>query len=73
MLSFTHFLYLSLKARIILCCIRGRSDEALEVMELCDQLKNESVVGMDIAGDEGSFVDQDSSNYFTIFIIRTII
>ena len=49
------------QALIILCCIRGRGQEALGVMELCHKFKNEGVVAIDIAGDEGSFVDKDNS------------
>ena len=41
---------------MILCCIRGRPQEALETLKICEEFRNEGVVGMDIAGDEAMIV-----------------
>lgn len=49
-----------IKARLILCCIRGRADECMEVLNLCEMFRNEGVVGMDIAGDEASIAESGS-------------
>ncbi|XP_059092869.1 adenosine deaminase-like [Tigriopus californicus] len=50
----------SIKARLILCCMRGRPDECIEVLRLCEMFRNEGVVGMDIAGDEASICESGS-------------
>ena len=44
---------------MILCCIRGMSEEfARDTLRLCEMFRGEGgVVGIDIAGDEGSCND----------------
>ncbi len=45
---------------MILCCIRGRPDnEWRETLELCDKYREQGVLAIDVAGDEGSCVDPD--------------
>lgn len=41
------------KVRVILCCIRGRSEWSWEVLRLCEEYRERGVVGIDLAGDEG--------------------
>ncbi|XP_060628174.2 adenosine deaminase [Anolis sagrei] len=41
-----------IKARSILCCMRHMPSWSPEVVELCKKYKNDSVVGIDLAGDE---------------------
>ncbi|XP_069166912.1 adenosine deaminase isoform X3 [Procambarus clarkii] len=40
------------KVRVIICCIRGMSQWAWDVLRLCDEYRDKGVVGIDIAGDE---------------------
>lgn len=47
------------KARSILCCIRGHPEWSKEVLELCDEYRDQGVVGIDIAGDESEFPDDE--------------
>ncbi|XP_050720086.1 adenosine deaminase-like isoform X1 [Eriocheir sinensis] len=42
------------KVRVILCCIRGHTDWSWEVLRLCEEYRDRGVVGIDMAGDEGS-------------------
>lgn len=42
------------KVRVILCCIRGHPEWSWEVLRLCEEYKDRGVVGIDLAGDEGS-------------------
>lgn len=42
----------NIKAKIILCCIRGHPEWSENVLDLCVKYKNDGVVGIDIAGDE---------------------
>lgn len=39
--------------RSILSCIRGKPEWSEEILDLCIHFKDEGVVGIDIAGDEG--------------------
>ncbi|KAK7085682.1 hypothetical protein SK128_010084 [Halocaridina rubra] len=41
------------KVRIILCCIRGCSQWAWDILRLCEEYHDQGVVGIDIAGDKG--------------------
>lgn len=43
------------KARSILCCIIGQPEHCPEVVDLCDQYRDDGVVGIDIAGDEATY------------------
>ncbi|XP_067410452.1 adenosine deaminase [Emydura macquarii macquarii] len=42
----------NIKARSILCCMRHMPSWSLEVLELCKKYQNNTVVAMDLAGDE---------------------
>ncbi|XP_045121807.1 adenosine deaminase-like [Portunus trituberculatus] len=48
------------KVRVILCCIRGHSEWSWEVLRLCEEYKERGVVGIDLAGDEGSSSENES-------------
>ena len=65
---------LTFQGRIILCCIRGRSEHALETLELCHKFKDDGVVGMDLAGNEAAYVQEDKSkdNFKTISERKTL-
>ena len=52
---------LGLKARVILCCLNGLSQFSQEILELCHEFKNEGVVAIDIAVDEGAIAAQGGS------------
>lgn len=47
----------NVKARVILCCINGLSHYSTEVLQLCEEFRNEGVVGIDIAGQEMAISD----------------
>ncbi|XP_070276979.1 adenosine deaminase isoform X1 [Myotis yumanensis] len=49
------------KVRSILCCMRHEPSWSLEVVELCKKYRNQTVVGIDLAGDETI----DGSSLFT--------
>lgn len=51
---------LGLQARLILCCINGLSQFSQEILKLCQEFRNEGVVGIDIAGDENAIAKQGS-------------
>ncbi|XP_068275848.1 adenosine deaminase isoform X3 [Nyctibius grandis] len=51
-----------IKARSILCCMRHMPSWSPEVVELCKKYRNNSVVAIDLAGDE-SFKVEDSSEH----------
>lgn len=40
------------KVRVILCCIRGSSQWAWDILRLCEEYRDRGVVGIDIAGNE---------------------
>ncbi|XP_069808682.1 adenosine deaminase-like isoform X2 [Dendropsophus ebraccatus] len=42
----------NIKARSILCCMRHMPNWSLEVVELCKKYQNDTVVAIDLAGDE---------------------
>ncbi|CAH2302904.1 adenosine deaminase [Pelobates cultripes] len=42
----------NVKARSILCCMRHMPNWSVEVVELCKKYKNDTVVAIDLAGDE---------------------
>ncbi len=45
------------KARALLCCIRGLPEATYrDTLRLCEAFRGEGVVGIDVAGDEGSLV-----------------
>ncbi|NXA34221.1 ADA deaminase, partial [Eudromia elegans] len=46
-----------IKVRSILCCMRHMPSWSLEVVELCKKYRNNSVVAIDLAGDECTEVD----------------
>ncbi|KAG0720451.1 Adenosine deaminase [Chionoecetes opilio] len=48
------------KARVILCCIRQRSEWSWDILRLCEKYKERGVVGIDLAGDEGLVSESES-------------
>lgn len=65
------------KARSILCCIRGHPEWSKEVLELCDEFRDQGVVGIDVAGDESEFPDDEDciaifKEAMTLNIHRTV-
>ncbi|XP_063600851.1 adenosine deaminase-like isoform X2 [Penaeus indicus] len=48
------------KVRVILCCIRGLPHLSGEILRLCDEYRDKGVVGIDIAGNEGSQGGEDA-------------
>lgn len=55
----------SIKLRLILCCMRNQPENAYEVLLLCDEFRNDYVVGIDIAGAE--FLTDAESPLKTVF------
>ncbi|XP_051489266.1 adenosine deaminase [Apus apus] len=51
-----------IKARSILCCMRHMPSWSPEVVELCKKYKNDSVVAIDLAGDETLKVNNTSEH-----------
>uniref|UniRef100_A0A8C0UCB0 Adenosine deaminase n=2 Tax=Cyanistes caeruleus TaxID=156563 RepID=A0A8C0UCB0_CYACU len=51
-----------IKARSILCCMRHMPSWSLEVVELCKKYQNDSVVAVDLAGDETLKVEDYSEH-----------
>ena len=49
---------------MILCCINGLSQFSPEVLQLCDELRNEGVVGIDIAGNESAIAAKGGAEVF---------
>lgn len=49
------------KVRVILCCIRGTSDWSWDVLRLCEEYRDKGVVGIDIAGDECTSLNEESA------------
>ncbi|XP_069507443.1 adenosine deaminase-like [Ambystoma mexicanum] len=47
----------NIKARSILCCMRHMPSWSSEVLELCKKYRNDTVVGIDLAGDESLNVE----------------
>ncbi|XP_076059072.1 adenosine deaminase-like [Oratosquilla oratoria] len=40
------------KIRVLLCCIRGHSQWSWDILRMCEEYRDQGVVGIDIAGDE---------------------
>ncbi|RXG70786.1 Adenosine deaminase [Armadillidium vulgare] len=40
------------KVRLILCCIRGKSEWSWDILNLCEEYRSRGVVGIDIAGND---------------------
>jgi len=55
------------RARAILCCLNGLSQFSQEILDLCREFKNEGVVGIDIAGDEGAITTLGGGELYTEF------
>jgi len=55
-----------LKARAILCCISGLPQFSQDILDLCKEFRNDGVVGIDIAGNEGA-ISENGSEVFTAF------
>jgi len=51
-------------ARFIICCMRNLPETALDVVDMCDEFRNEGVVGIDLAGDEAKDVDSHGEEHF---------
>uniref|UniRef100_A0A8B9EJ71 adenosine deaminase n=1 Tax=Anser cygnoides TaxID=8845 RepID=A0A8B9EJ71_ANSCY len=51
-----------IKARSILCCMRHMPSWSPEVVELCKKYRNDSVVAIDLAGDESLKVENTSGH-----------
>ena len=52
---------------MILCCLSGVPQFSKEILELCQEFKNEGVVGIDIAGDENAISSIGKSEVFSDF------
>ena len=52
---------------MILCCLSGVPQFSKEILELCQEFKNEGVVGIDIAGDENAISSMGKSEVFSDF------
>ncbi|NXU56777.1 ADA deaminase, partial [Turnix velox] len=52
-----------IKARSILCCMRHMPSWSPEVVELCKKYRNNSVVAIDLAGDEAFKVETNSGHH----------
>ena len=50
-----------------MCCLNGLSQFSQDILDLCQEFKNEGVVGIDIAGDEGAISTQGGSELYTDF------
>ncbi|XP_066940825.1 adenosine deaminase-like isoform X5 [Macrobrachium rosenbergii] len=48
------------KVRLILCCIRGNSQWAWDILRLCEEYRDQGVVAIDIAGDEAGAGEEAS-------------
>ncbi|KAG0720943.1 Adenosine deaminase [Chionoecetes opilio] len=48
------------KARVILSCLRQRSEWSWDMLRLCEEYKERGVVGIDMAGDEGLEYESES-------------
>lgn len=46
------------KVRTILCCIRGKEEWSWDLLRLCEEYKDQGVVGIDVAGDEAATVEE---------------
>ncbi|CAL4124229.1 unnamed protein product, partial [Meganyctiphanes norvegica] len=46
------------KVRAILCCIRGKDEWSWDLLRLCEEYKDQGVVGIDVAGDEATCVNE---------------
>lgn len=65
----------SIKARMILCTIKGHSGWSSDVVRMATEMKAEGVVAIDIAGDESVYSDEERAAFETAFsrgIHRTI-
>ncbi|KAG0722703.1 Adenosine deaminase [Chionoecetes opilio] len=51
------------KVRVILCCMRGRSEWSWEILRLCEEYKERGVVGIDLAGVEGSEIESFTKSH----------
>lgn len=60
--------------RSILSCIRGKPEWSQDILDLCVQYKNEGVVGIDIAGDEGGAepIEGEESGMVKLHNVRLI-
>ena len=56
---------IGVKARAILCCISGLDQFSPEILELCNEFRNDGVVGIDIAGNENAIAASGESELFT--------
>ncbi|XP_062445049.1 adenosine deaminase isoform X2 [Rhea pennata] len=63
-----------IKVRSILCCMRHMPSWSPEVVELCKKYQNNSVVAIDLAGDETLKVDASSEHrkaYEAVYLLKT--
>lgn len=54
------------QARVILCCISGLQHFSKDILDLCEEFRNDGVVGIDIAGNEGA-IREHGSELFNSF------